>query len=293
METGKLVSLIILTWNRKEDLRDILSRIRDVRYHPLEVIVVDNSSTDGTVSMVSEEFPDVVFIGLSHNSGIAGYNRGVERSRGEYIVFLDSDSYPATHSISKMVRLFETHPRVGAVAFDVHHADTWTEDQPGGPDPGSLGRVWGYNGAGVGFRRSLFEKTGPLFEELFLYCNEIDHSIGILKAGYEIWTSPEIMAYHKNSNASRIGTSAPYFFTRNLMWVAWRHYPLGWAVRITLQLIYHGSKSTFGQKTGIYIRAVLDACKRFPDVLSHRAVAGDDLLRKIRLPIPLIFTWYR
>lgn len=293
MDTTPFVSLIILTWNRKEDLKEILNRIGEIRYSSLEVLVVDNNSTDGTDILVQNEFPHSVYVKLDENRGIAGYNRGIQKAKGKYLVFLDSDSFPASHSISKMVHLFETHPQVGAIAFDVHHSETWTEDVSQNPDPARLTQVSGYNGAGAGFRSSLFEKTGLLEENLFLYANEIDHSIRILNAGYRILYSPEIVAYHKNSTSSRMSTSAPYFFTRNLLWVVWKYYPLLWSVRLSLRMVYFSAKSTISQRTGIYVRALWDACKGFPEIWSHRSVVNETCLRQIRLPIPLIFTWYK
>jgi GT2 family glycosyltransferase len=132
-----------------------------------------------------------------------------------------------------------------------------------------------------------------LGEHLFLYANEIDHSIRILNAGYQILFSPEITAYHKNSTSSRTGTSAPYFFTRNLLWVVWKYYPLFWSLRLSLRLFYYGAKSTLAQRTGIYLRALWDACKGYPEIRPRRTVVEETCLRQIRLPIPLIFTWYK
>ena len=68
-----LVSIIILSWNRKDDLRSSLSQVYAIDYPAYEVIVVDNNSSDGSVDMLRSEFPLVIVVALDHNIGIAGW----------------------------------------------------------------------------------------------------------------------------------------------------------------------------------------------------------------------------
>lgn len=289
-----LVSVVILTWNRKDDLLETIAELKESTYAPIEIVVVDNGSNDGTQEEINGKFPQVNFIRLEKNVGIAGYNIGMKKARGEYVVLLDSDSFPDKKAIERMVSLFESDKNIGAVAFDVHNSQLTTNnlqlttqfDLRKGRD------VYGYNGAGVGIRKECLERAGYLFEPYFLYFNEQDHAFRILQSGYKIKFHPEIIAYHKSSMTSRVSRSAPYFYTRNLLWLIWRFYPIRYAFVSTILLFFYASLSTIQQRTSIYMKAILDAILGFSMVLSNRFVIDRNIIKSARIPIRWAFTAY-
>src|SRR5947199_7579525 len=94
MTTAKspLVSIVIISLNRKEYVLDCLASVRKLKYSELEIFYVDNGSTDGVVPAVRELFPEVNVIECGKNIGLAGArNVGQRHAKGEYILFLDSD----------------------------------------------------------------------------------------------------------------------------------------------------------------------------------------------------------
>ena len=107
-----LVSVVMLCWNRIDDVRESLSRLRLQTYSPIEVIVVDNASTDGTPEMVEQDFAEVRLIRMEENSGVAAYNVGFEEAEGEFIVILDDDSFPAEEAVARMVGKFQANPKL-------------------------------------------------------------------------------------------------------------------------------------------------------------------------------------
>ncbi|MBI3582469.1 MAG: glycosyltransferase family 2 protein [Nitrospinae bacterium] len=308
-----MVSIVILTWNRKDDLIKTIDEVKKSTYiyrghntptssPPLEgwerggmeIIVVDNNSEDGTPAVIKEKFPDVIFIRLEKNIGIGGYNIGMRKARGEYIVLLDSDSFPERNAIERMVKIFESDNKIGAVAFEVHNSQLTTNNlQLTTQFNLRRGRdVYGYNGAGVGIRKECLERAGYLFEPYFLYFNEQDHAFRILQSGYKIKFHPEIIAYHKTSASSRLSSSAPYFYTRNLLWLIWRFYPIRYAFVSTILLFFYASLSTIQQRTFIYMKAILDAILGFSMVLSNRFVIDINIIKNARIPIRWAFTAY-
>jgi len=291
-----LVSVVILTWNRKDDLLETVAELKESTYAPIEIIVVDNGSNDGTQEAINEKFPQVNFVRLEKNVGIAGYNIGMKKARGEYVVLLDSDSFPDESAIERMVKIFESDSKVGAVAFDVHNLIVESRESGVGSqkslDLFKCKDVYGYNGAGVGIRKECLEKAGYLFEPYFLYFNEQDHAFRILQAGYKIKFHPEIIAYHKTSTTSRVSSSAPYFYTRNLLWMIWRFYPIRYAFIATVSLFFYASLSTIQQRTSIYMKAILDAIFGFSMVLSNRFVVDRNIIKNVRIPIRWAFTAY-
>ena len=292
-----LVSVVILTWNRKDDLLETVAELKESTYAPIEIIVVDNGSNDGTQEAINEKFPQVNFVRLEKNVGIAGYNIGMKKARGEYVVLLDSDSFPDRSGIERMVKIFESDSKVGAVAFDVHNLIVESRESGVGSqkslDLFKCKDVYGYNGAGVGIRKECLEKAGYLFEPYFLYFNEQDHAFRILQAGYKIKFHPEIIAYHKTSTTSRVSSSAPYFYTRNLLWMIWRFYPIRYAFIATVSLFFYASLSTVQQRTFIYMKAILDAIFGFSMVLSNRFVVDRNIIKNVRIPIRWAFMAYK
>jgi len=88
-----LLSVVVVNWNSREDLRACLSSLGAQTHADLEVIVVDNASSDGSPEMVSREFPAVVLVRNQDNLGFAaGCNRGIEASHGAWVALLNNDA---------------------------------------------------------------------------------------------------------------------------------------------------------------------------------------------------------
>ncbi|MBI5638037.1 MAG: glycosyltransferase family 2 protein [Nitrospinae bacterium] len=287
MKKSGTVSVVILTWNRRDDLRFTLERLKLENHAPLEVIVVDNNSTDGTAAMMAAGFPQFRYLPQSENLGIAGYNIGFKAAAGEYIVVLDSDSYPARDAITRMAAIFERHPEAGIVAFDVHAA-TGVEEEP--VSGAAVAEVYGYHGAGAGIRRAVFEKAGYWWEPFFLYFNEMDHALRALREGFAILHSPAVRAYHKSSPVGRPSGRGAFYYTRNAFWIVWRHYPLWAMCMATAYLIYNAIGETFWQGTTVYLRAMAAAFGGAGAALRERRPLHPALFARTRIPLKLVFT---
>src|SRR5215475_5686272 len=85
------VTIAILNYQRRDALRRALEAARAQRYAPLELLVVDNASTDGAQEMVRDEFPDVHLVALPENIAAAARNEGVRAAKGEIVFTLDND----------------------------------------------------------------------------------------------------------------------------------------------------------------------------------------------------------
>lgn len=111
------VSIIIVNWNTRDILRDCLvsvySQTKDMTY---EVILVDNASSDGSAQMVKAEFPQVILIENTENSGFAAANnQGMRIAKGRYVLLLNSDTVVLDGAIQKTVRYADSHPEAGVV----------------------------------------------------------------------------------------------------------------------------------------------------------------------------------
>lgn len=294
-----LVSIVMLCWNRKDDVRESLSRIRESTYKNLEIIAVDNGSTDGTPEMIEAEYPEVRLMRMSENIGIAAYNAGFEQARGEYIVILDDDSFPEKHAIERMIRRFEADPKLGVVAFDVRNYYSYDDikyvDEITDIDTlAAHDRYYmSFNGAGAGVRADVFRQAGYYPAEFFLYNNELDTAYRIWNLGYAIRSFPDIVGYHKYSPVNRSSWRAPFYYTRNAFWVAWKHYPAGQALGVTLELIFRCFYHSLEQRTWIYLKAMSSAFIRIGELKGKRKPVHPDIARRLRAPVNLNFTFYR
>jgi N-acetylglucosaminyl-diphospho-decaprenol L-rhamnosyltransferase len=111
------ISVCIANWNCRDYLRDCLVSLLDsAQGVTLEVIVVDNASSDGAADMVAEEFPDVLLIRNRENVGFArASNQAAARAAGRYIFFLNNDTIVPPLALSRLVAFGDGHPRVGMI----------------------------------------------------------------------------------------------------------------------------------------------------------------------------------
>lgn len=119
------LSIIIVNWNTHDLLHSCLESIPSGNpLEPYEVIVVDNGSGDGSVSMMEERFPHVRLLCNSRNLGFAkGTNQGVSLSRGTYLLFLNTDIVVLPDSIRTLCNFMDRHPQVGAAAPQLRYPD--------------------------------------------------------------------------------------------------------------------------------------------------------------------------
>ncbi len=289
-----IVSAVILSYNRKNELKETIERLLSYKIDFLEIIVVDNASIDGTQDMIKNMYADVKLIELEENIGVSAYNIGFEKAKGEYILILDDDSFPEKEAILKMVDKFKEDEKIGIIALDVRN---YYYHQKKDKKRESLNRseyeyVLGFNGAGAGFRKSVFLEVGGYPDEFFLYFNELDLSIRVLNAGYKIaWLSGAIVL-HKFSFKNRSSRRAPFFYTRNLFWIAIKYFSLKRLLPFLLKLIFLSIFHSIEQRTTVYIEALFSSAIKSYKPLSKRVKVKEEVINKLKITEKLAFTVY-
>ena len=289
------VSIVMLCWNRWEDVNVSLSRIDQIDYSNVETIVVDNGSSDGSQTNIREQFPWVKLIEAGSNLGIEAYNLGFEAAEGEFILIIDDDSYPAKESIERMVQKFSENPKLGVCAFDVRNADDYDHvaQTSSSASTSQSSYSTGFNGAGAGVRKEIFKKVGFYPGEFFLYMNEADCSLRIRDLGYEIRFFPDLIAYHKMAAKNRKSWRAPFYYTRNSFWLIWKNYPVSTALKETLSLSFRCFYHSMEQLTFIYIKALFSAFWNISKIGGKRFPVKEEVVNEMRIPLNLCFTFYR
>lgn len=124
------VSVIIVSWNVKEILRNCLRSIAAETRASHEVIVIDNASRDGSAAMVQDEFPEVVLIANTDNRGFAGANnQGLAVARGRTLLLLNPDTLVVDGAIDKTLAFADARPGIGCVGCQVFYDEAMTTIQ--------------------------------------------------------------------------------------------------------------------------------------------------------------------
>lgn len=221
---NKQVAVIILNWNGEKLLREFLpSVVRNTNPELGRVIVADNDSTDGSLKVLKEEFPEVEVLTFDRNYGFAGgYNRALAQVEAEYVVLLNSDVEVVPGWLEPLVRVLDEDSGVAAIQpkikayrekdkFEYAGAcggflDRWgfpfcrgrildvTEPDTGQYD--QVADVFWCSGAALFIRRELYQKCGGLDEQFFAHMEEIDLCWRLRNQGYRLQVNPEAVVYH-------------------------------------------------------------------------------------------------
>ncbi|MBN1687623.1 MAG: glycosyltransferase family 2 protein [Candidatus Omnitrophica bacterium] len=243
-----LVSVIVLNWNGKHLLESSLSSLKNQTYSPLEVIVVDNGSTDDSVSYVEREFPTVRIIRSEKNLGFAGGNNlGLRVAQGKYIMMLNNDTEVAPNCIEELVEAAEASPSdVGSWATKViNYYSRDVIDVCGiviyrdglGRGRGRLEKakdcfndpeeIFFISDCGGLYRKTMIDEIGG-YDEDFFNCNEeLDLGFRAQWAGWKSLFIPTAIVYHMYS--ATMGEYSPkkaFLTERNRIWTAVKNFPL-------------------------------------------------------------------
>jgi len=216
------VTFLISTFNRKSALLRTLGQLKSLENSSgfsVETIVVDNAGTDGTSDAVARDFPGVRLIARKSNRGACAKNDGLAVATGDFIVFLDDDSYPDAQSIRRMIQHFRDDARLGAAVFDVILPD-------GQRECSAYPSVC--IGCGTGFRREAIFAAGGLPDDFFMQAEEYDLSLRILDAGWDVERFTDISVQHLKTPCARRPARTTRLDTRNNLLVIARRFPRQW-----------------------------------------------------------------
>lgn len=230
------LSVIIINYNVKQLLRECLYSIyRNTKRINLEIIIVDNNSTDGSVDMVKSEFPEVKLIENCQNLGFAkANNQALKENKGRYVLLLNPDTVVLPNALDKMIEFMEANSQAGALGCKLLYPD------------GSLQRscrsfptlttaffenlglekffpknkliakyrmgYWDYNdvrevdqpmGSALMIRREVIEHVGFLDERFYMFFEEVDWCFRIKKRGWKIYFMPSAEIIHYGSQSAR------------------------------------------------------------------------------------------
>lgn len=251
-EKLRKICIIILTFNNLKDTLECIESFKKLSGGPFEIFLVDNGSSDNTVEVIFEKYPEIHILPLPKNVGVpAGFNHGIFKALSEDYEFLfvvNNDTIAHPDLINQMLPIFEKDPNCGIVMpkilyFPPHSEETGRE------------RVWADGGyyrkfppsiklkddrKGIDFdnpriieyapscalliNRKVFQKIGLFDPGYFLFYEDWDFSERVRKAKFNIWCAPKAILWHKVSSTTgkdlslywkMMGESGIRFFRRH------------------------------------------------------------------------------
>ena len=269
------VSVIIVNWNRLDDVLMNLRYLRKLDYPDVEVIVVDNGSTDGSAQWLRHVL-GVRLIALDHNDGPSvGRNLGMQAATGKYVLFLDSDAVLAKRGLRALVNRMEGDDTIGAAGCRIYNwhtrmIDQWIYAEPYHSHGDRSFDTYSFSAAGALLRTDVLRAVGGFWERLFIYNEEVDLSIRIIRAGFRVVYAPDGRVFHRPSANGRT-PGATYFRRqiRNWIWIFFRHYG-GWRCwwKVTEYSALYLIK-------GLVNRQLLACTRGIVDGLAGHAISGE------------------
>lgn len=303
-----LVTVIIVTLNNLNLLRNCLRSLFAQDYGAIEIVVVDNGSDEDVCGMLAAEFPEIRMVRLDKNYGFAGgNNRGIETAQGKYIALINNDAVAAPQWISSLVATAEFDANIGAAASIIIDGN-----QPEVLDSCGVGialdgmsrqamrgmpvpqltqpaKVLLFSGCACLLRMEALNDVGLFDEDFFAYCEDTDLGLRLRRAGWKIVVAPGAYVHHYYSmTGGKFSLQKVYWVERNHLWVAIKNFPwfllavvpfvTAWRYFVQAYFILKGigelnkftEDNNLSSILSTYLRAYIDMFKKLPAMLEKR-----------------------
>ena len=197
-----LVSVIIPVHNGERYLADAIESVLAQTYRPIQLIVVDDGSDDGTAE-IATSFREVRYIYQTNQGHAAAMNAGIRAVRGEFVAFLDADDLWTPNKLSVQINYLQKHPDVGCVIAKMQNFV-----EPGTGPPSRMTRdlaLTEYAALQVGAlvaRRTVFEQIGG-FDTTYEHAKDVDWFVRAREAGIVMAILPEILLHRRLHGSNR------------------------------------------------------------------------------------------
>jgi len=288
------ISVLIPVFGNGVHLQQCLESLHADEKRQFSVLLVDDGSPEPTTDQLG--WPGVQCLRLEDNRGPAhAINRGLEKTRGEWVVILNSDVEVPPGSLSHLIKALEERPEYDfAVAKLLHSKEPPIVDSigdglligGGGYRIGhgeiekgqhdSVRRVLSAAGTACAYRRSLLEELGGFDECFFGFLEDVDLSVRAQLRGYRCLCVPSAVVYHQGGATFKHKGEKEIFrlITRNQIWVVAKNYPAKALLRalpriLVFQVLWLALMLRRGLLTS-YVRGMWGACRGFPAMLRKR-----------------------
>ncbi|MBQ0001368.1 MAG: glycosyltransferase family 2 protein [Clostridiales bacterium] len=241
------VSVIIPNFNGLKYLDGVLSTLRAQTMKGIEVILVDNGSSDGSCAYVQENYPEVKLIALPDNTGFCGaVNVGIRAAAAPYVLLLNNDTEVEPDFVKELYLAIRRHPKAFSCASRMVQYTNKELLDDAGNYYSALGWAFARGkgkpvstyekeekifcscaGAAI-YKKEIFDEIGFFDEEHFAYLEDVDIGYRARIYGYENWYAPKAIVYHVGSGTtgSRYNDFKTRYSSRNNVYMLYKNMPL-------------------------------------------------------------------
>lgn len=291
------ICVIVVNWNSGDCLVRCLSALQKQTLAPSRIIVVDNASTDSSLSAIDKVAAGAEIVRLRTNAGFSAANNLGTRlaSDCEWVALLNPDAFPEPGWLEALTRASEVFRHYSCFASRMIQTGQPTVLDGAGDAYHVSGRVWrrGYGSllnkndyskstevfsacaAAALYRREAIEAVGGFDEDFFCYLEDVDLGFGLRLAGYRCLYVPDALVYHVGSaTTGKDSDFAVYHGHRNLVWTYVKNMP-GWLFWLYLPQhiaanLYIIVRYALQGRWRIILKAKWDAIKGLPTMWKKR-----------------------
>ncbi len=247
MSLNPRVAIVIVNWNKKDYVLNLLGHLQHIDFDNYEIIVVDNASTDGSPDIIREKYPNTRLIINSENlGGTGGFNTGIRYALAKggfkYVWLLDNDAVIEKTTLVELVKVMESDSEIGIAGSRI--VDTEEKDMTV-----ALGGSFKWDTIGVTpfyrNKRDIDEqnpkevdyvaicsalvrveslgKVGLMDERLFFFWDDMDWGLTFKDNGFKVMAVPQSVVYHPSFTEKRRGQNTDYYGIRNSLLVYTKH----------------------------------------------------------------------
>ncbi|MEX1995447.1 MAG: glycosyltransferase family 2 protein [Candidatus Saccharimonadales bacterium] len=272
--------VVIPNWNGEDSLAECLDSLKS-QSEAVKIIVVDNASTDGSIALIEEKYPDVTLIKHRRNLGFTGgVNAGIKyaiRLGAKYVALLNNDAVAHKDWAKHLVSFLDKNSQAGIAASKILDNEkrldstgemytVWGLPYPRGRGESDSGQydserwIFGASGGASMYRVKMLEEIGLFDQDFFAYYEDVDLSFRAQLADWKVGYQPQAVAYHQiGATSSRMKGFTTYHTLKNLPLLLWKNVPLALMPKVWPRLVLAWSGIAFSALRRGHYRPVLKA----------------------------------
>jgi hypothetical protein len=284
------VSVVVPNWNGRRWLAGCLGSLARQDPAPLEVIVVDNGSTDGSVEELDRRHPDVSVLGLTRNTGFAhAANRGLEAARGEIVALLNTDVVIADDWLARMTAAIASHPEAASIACkmlslqeperlydagDILRRDGACEQRGrfmlDDARWNAPGEVFGACAGAALYRRAAVISVGGFDESYFAYLEDVDLALRLRLVGWTCRYEPAVAFHAGEGSSHQLQGGHLRLVERNTLLLVAKAFPVRWLPFVAYRQLGWARHALRTHNLRSHLAGAVDALPLIPGALRAR-----------------------
>ena len=310
MNNTPKVSILISSFNRKEDLIETLFFTKKLKKKDIEIIVVDSSSTDGTQEYLSNLNDKDINVHLLNDDRGSAYMHtyGMKIALGEYIVCIDDDCYLAENVISETIRIFDKYKNLGTIGYglinpnnkfnkSIYKDGNIVDDKKYNIDDSF--EIKNYASAQA-YRKTTLQKVGYMDLNWHWGTNteDLDLNYSIIANGFNSVKIDELIAFHKVSIKNRNADKFSKNRVNGMFWIILKHYPFDKMIYFYFKFLSQCFYYSVVNLNLNYLIGFLNSLKLSPKYIKHKPKINNSVFNKVIIPLGWFFsipkktTWF-